>query len=78
MVTIPRLPPANNPIDVTITVGVKLRPYFTEWYQAEKLNGEAPEQFTLRMMKGLSAQWYIERELRTINTDLNTDQINLF
>ena len=48
---IPRLAPSANPIDVTITVNVKLRPYFEIWFQRKKESGETPAQFALRMLK---------------------------
>ena len=48
---IPRLPESASPFVVEITVNVRLRPYFEIWFQREKLDGETPEQFALRMLK---------------------------
>ena len=48
---IPRLTPSANPIDVTITVNERLRPYFEIWFQRKKLSGESPSQFALRVLK---------------------------
>ena len=73
MATIPRLPPANNPLDVTITVNVRLRPYFTEWFQQTKEPGETPEQFALRNLKFLAATWYINDKGQEQIAELNQD-----
>jgi len=56
---IPRLAPSANPIDVTITVNVKLRPYFEIWFQRKKEAGEAPAQFALRMLKNAAMNDYL-------------------
>ncbi len=56
---IPRLPEATSSIDVTITVGKKLRPYFTEWYQRTKLDGESPQNFVNRILKEQALSYYL-------------------
>ena len=49
--TIPRLPPATDPVDVNLHVNINLVPYFTQFYHDTKLDGDTPEQFLLRVMK---------------------------
>jgi len=56
--SIPRLAPSANSLDVTVTVNEKLRPYFTQWFQATKNDGETPEQFTMRVLKGQALNFY--------------------
>lgn len=55
---IPRLPP-TTPVDLTVTIGAKLRPYLTAWYQALKLPAETPETFLLRVVKEQTKLWWI-------------------
>ena len=62
---IPRLAPSADPIDVTITVNVKLRPYFEIWFQREKLAGETPKQFALRMLKNAAMNDYLRDTAKT-------------
>jgi len=56
---LPRLAPSAQPLDVTITVNERLRPYFTQWFQDEKQEGETPENFAIRQMKKLAMRSYI-------------------
>lgn len=73
---IPRLPPANNPLNVTITVNERLRPYFTVWFQRFKLENETPEQFALRKLKEVAMDDYIRSEAAKIQNDTNTEMVN--
>ena len=62
---IPRLAPSANPIDVIITVNVKLRPYFEIWFQRKKLDGETPQQFGLRVLKNAAINDYLADTAKT-------------
>jgi hypothetical protein len=44
------LPPASQPINVNITIGVNAAPYFTQWFADNKLPGETPGEFLVRMI----------------------------
>ena len=66
--TIPRLAESDAPIDVTITVNVRLRPYFEIWFQRKKLAGETPPQFALRMLKIAALNDYLNDSI-TVETD---------
>lgn len=57
--TIRRLPPADKSLDVTITVNKNLLPYFTQWYQRKKLDGEKPKAFALRILKSSAISDYL-------------------
>jgi len=74
---IPRLPPADQSIDVTITVGKNLRPYFTFWYQRMKKDGESPQHFALRILKESALDDYIQLQASALinqtNNDVQTD-----
>jgi len=61
--TIARLAPHANDLTVTLTVTKALRPYFTEWYQATKQDGDTPETFVMRIMKAQAASYYINKEM---------------
>lgn len=74
--TIPRLPPAADPVDVNLHVNVNLVPYFTKFYQDTKLEGDTPEMFLLRVTKKLVVDHYLLNYLRdayleqeTLNAD---------
>ena len=62
--TIPRLPPAENPLDVNLHVNVNLAPYFIKFYQDTKLEGDTPESFLLRVMKKQVVDHFITNPLR--------------
>lgn len=81
---IPRLDPAANPIDVTVTVNVRLRPYFELWFNKTKLPGETAREFALRKLKESAFRDYlgftiqderdsIEQSTEDLNTALNDD-----
>ena len=72
--SIPRLQPSAQPLEVTITVSTQVRPYFTEWYQEAKEDEETPEQFALRHLKDSAINWYAGREISTVS---NTGQDDL-
>lgn len=55
---IPRLSPASSDLTISVTVKKRLRPYFTAWYQADKLTDETPEEFIIRQLKINAMQWY--------------------
>lgn len=57
---LPRLPEAANPYELTVTVNVRLRPYFEIWYQRKKEPGDTPEKFALRVLKRAALNDYIE------------------
>ena len=61
---IPRLPADANPIDVTITVNEKLRPYFEIWFQTKKEAGESPEAFALKVLKQQALNFHISANLK--------------
>ena len=62
--TIPRLPPATDPVDVNLHVNANLVPYFTQFYLDTKLDGDTPEQFLLRVMKRQVVDHYLTNYLR--------------
>ena len=77
--TIPRLPPAADPLDVNLHVNVNLTPYFTQFYQDTKLDGDTPEQFLLRVMKRQVVDHYLTNYLRVAlkeQEDLNKAAID--
>ena len=57
---IPRLAPALSPVVVTISVNMRLRPYFELWFSKEKKPGETPAQFALRKLKDAAVKDYLE------------------
>ena len=57
--TIPRLPPATDPVDVNLHINVNLVPYFTQFYLDAKLDGDTPEIFLLRVMKRSAVNHYL-------------------
>ena len=62
--TIPRLPPAADPLDVNLHVNVNLTPYFTQFYQETKLPDDTPEIFLLRVTKRLAVDHYLLNYVR--------------
>jgi len=66
---IPRLPPATTELTVSITVNEKLRPYFTEWYQRRKIDGETPTNFALRILKQAAMADYAAENLQQAQLD---------
>lgn len=56
-----RLPPAQNDFNLSITINKHQRPYFTEWYQAEKLDNETPEQFSFRILGESFLQYHLDK-----------------
>ena len=62
--TIPRLPPAIDQVDVNLHVNVNLVPYFTKFYQDTKLEGDTPEVFLLRVMKKQVVDHFLTNPLR--------------
>lgn len=48
---LPRLPAAEKPFTVELTVNERLRPYFEIWYQRTRKAGENPHSFIIRMLK---------------------------
>jgi len=73
-VTIPRLPPAAKPLDVTITVNEKLLPYLTIWYQRKKNAGETPDQFALRVLKESALNDYLADEGKKAFDQIEVDK----
>ena len=74
MATIPRLPASAQPLDVTFTINVNLRPYLTAWFNATKRDGETVEEFVLRKLKNSAANWYISKEVPSIVQQLEQDR----
>lgn len=64
--SIPRLDPSSNDLTISITVNKRLRPYFTNWYQADKLENDTPEEFIIRQLKINAMQWYSSEEKRPL------------
>ena len=85
----PRLAPSDNPITVDVTVSAKLRPYFTEWYQASKKEDDTPSSFLLDLMKREAVRYYksvnlqaeveaVELNIRTLREGIQEDAVQLY
>jgi len=60
---LPRLPPAQNDFTISIIINKELLPYFQEWFQENKISGESPEEYALRILKAKVKKEYIEKYL---------------
>ena len=62
---ITRLAPHANSLDVNITINEQLRPYFTQWYQATKIDGDTPESFALRYLKEDAMKFFLQTAVKS-------------
>jgi hypothetical protein len=59
------LPPAAQPLNVSLTIGVNAAPYFTQWYADNKLPAEQPGEFLVRMIGPSVVDYVAQKSVKT-------------
>jgi hypothetical protein len=59
------LPPAAQPLVVTLTISVTATPYFTQWYVDNKLPAEQPGDFLVRMIGPSVVDYVAQKSVKT-------------
>jgi hypothetical protein len=59
------LPPAAQPLNVSLTIGVNAAPYFTQWYADNKLPAETPGEFLVRMIGPSVVDYVAQKSVKT-------------
>ena len=59
------LPPAAQPLNVSLTIGVNAAPYFTQWYADNKLPAEQPGDFLVRMIGPSVVDYVAQKSVKT-------------
>lgn len=68
------LPPAPQPLVITLTIGVNAAPYFTEWYADNKLPNEQPGDFLVRMIGPSVVDYHASKTLKAAQATYQATQ----
>ena len=67
------LPPAINPLTISVVFNVNDAPYAIVWYQDNKIFGETPSDFIIRMLKPIAKKYIQNKELFLQNNIIVSD-----